>query len=218
MNNVKDKIKKLMSLATSPNENEARAALLKAKKLMMEHKISEMDIEEKSTELVHLTVQDVRWTTDSGDIWAVDLCRVIGENYMCATAWSHEKGKRTYTLCVTGLGEDPEVCADVIRFAMGVVRNNVKDLERRYTGDARSIRHSYATGFITGLVTAFEDQRQEHTEWGLVEVKPQEVKEYENSLGSRSVKAKVADTKDYLAQLKGYADGSKFNAKAVLEG
>lgn len=35
----KDKIKKLLALAESPNENEAQAALLKARQLMAEHKI-----------------------------------------------------------------------------------------------------------------------------------------------------------------------------------
>lgn len=33
----KDKIKKLLALAESPNENEAQAALLKARQLMAEH-------------------------------------------------------------------------------------------------------------------------------------------------------------------------------------
>ena len=35
--NIKDKIAKLLALAESPNENEAKAALLKARELMAEH-------------------------------------------------------------------------------------------------------------------------------------------------------------------------------------
>ena len=38
--NIKDKIAKLLALAESPNENEARAALLKARELMAEHKLT----------------------------------------------------------------------------------------------------------------------------------------------------------------------------------
>lgn len=34
--NIKDKIAKLLALAESPNENEAKAALLKARELMAE--------------------------------------------------------------------------------------------------------------------------------------------------------------------------------------
>lgn len=215
--NVKDKIKKLLSLASSPNENEARAALLKAKKLMMEHKISEADIKDEPAKLVHLKVDNVKWTTDSGDIWMTDLAKTIADNYLCVTAWSHVKGKRTYTLEVTGLDDDAEVCSKAIEFAVGVVKNSVKKLAYRYGGDARSIRHSYAQGFITGLEIAFENQRQQHQEWGLVEVKPKEVEDYINGLGSRSVRAKVSNRVNELARLAGVDDGMKFNTKAVLE-
>ena len=44
MKDYKDKIKKLLALAESNNEHEARAALLKAKELMAEYKIEEMQI------------------------------------------------------------------------------------------------------------------------------------------------------------------------------
>ena len=37
--NIKGKIAKLLALAESPNENEAKAALLKARELMAEHKL-----------------------------------------------------------------------------------------------------------------------------------------------------------------------------------
>ena len=40
----KDKIRKLLALAQSPNEHEARAALLKARQLMAEHKLSEAEL------------------------------------------------------------------------------------------------------------------------------------------------------------------------------
>ena len=41
MENYKEKIKKLLALSESSNEHEAKAALLKAKQLMIEHKITE---------------------------------------------------------------------------------------------------------------------------------------------------------------------------------
>ena len=44
--NYKDKIRKLLALAESPVEAEAKAALLKARKLMAEHKLSEAELEE----------------------------------------------------------------------------------------------------------------------------------------------------------------------------
>ena len=56
---IRDKIKKLLALATSPNENEAKSALLKAKKLMMDHKISEAEVQGlNGQELIHLRPLD----------------------------------------------------------------------------------------------------------------------------------------------------------------
>ena len=40
---IKGKIRHLLALAESPNENEARAALLKARELMARHKLTEAE-------------------------------------------------------------------------------------------------------------------------------------------------------------------------------
>lgn len=50
MIDIKDKIAKLLALADSPNEHEAKAALLKARELMAEHKLRPEEI--KKTENV----------------------------------------------------------------------------------------------------------------------------------------------------------------------
>ena len=42
----KEKIRKLLALAESPNEHEARAALLKARQLMAEHKLTETELKD----------------------------------------------------------------------------------------------------------------------------------------------------------------------------
>lgn len=48
----KDKIRKLLALAKSPEPEEAKLALLKARKLMAEHKLSERDLEERNTTVI----------------------------------------------------------------------------------------------------------------------------------------------------------------------
>ena len=45
-----EKIKKLLALSKSPNENEARVALLKAQEIMAKHHISERDLDETEEE------------------------------------------------------------------------------------------------------------------------------------------------------------------------
>lgn len=215
--NVKEKIKKLLSLATSPNENEAKAALLKAKELMAKHKLSEDDFgDEKKQDLVHLTCEDVKWTTDSGDLWMATLCKTISEEHMCIAAWSTVRGRRTHTLVITGLKEDAEICKDVIEYAVGFVLGQIKILTRRSTsGNTKSIRASYGEGFTLGLKMAYEEQRDEHPEWGLVVVKSDEVKDYENNLGTKSVKTKKSSF-DPLAFAQGQLDGQEFKSKKAI--
>ena len=78
MASVREKIEKLLALATSPNENEARAALLKAKELMAKNKLTEADFEDaKKQKLKTFKCEDVTWTTDSGRVWMTRLCKLI---------------------------------------------------------------------------------------------------------------------------------------------
>lgn len=216
---IRDKIKKLLALATSPNENEAQAALLKAKKLMMDHKISEAEMQDlNEQELVHLQCDDIRWTTDSGEIWIANLADLIADNHLCSCSWLTRKGTRTHILHIHGLGTDVELCKSVIKYAVGFVRSRVKiEQRRRITSDPKAVAASYAKGFILGMELMYDEQKDEHPEWGLVVSKPQEVDEYMKSLGNKSVRTKKTEF-DLLAYIKGQNDGRQFSTQRVLEG
>lgn len=216
MAEIREKIQKLLALADSPNENEARAAMLKAKELMAKHKMSEDDFKKEDEQLVHLLCEDVTWTTDSGKIWMVELCTLIATNYMCTASWQTMKGTRTHTLVITGFSDEAKVCMDVTGYALGFVENATRRLTRGMKADrAKATQMSYAKGFTLGLEMAFDMQKQEHPEWGLVVVKSKELEEYEQTLGSRDVKTKK-QAFDPLAYMKGQKDGQEFNAKRVL--
>ena len=219
MATVREKIEKLLALAGSPNENEAKAALLKAKELMAKNKLTEADFEDlKKQELKTFKCEDITWTTDSGRIWMAKLCKLICDEYLCVAAWNTMRGTRTHTLVITGMEEDLEVCKSAVGYAVGFVEGQMEHLQRKYRRqDPKAIANSYAEGFILGLEMAFEEQKEEHPEWGLVVVKPEEVKGYEESLGSKSVKTKKSDFNP-LAYMKGQTDGQNFNKRKILEG
>jgi len=219
MATIKERIQKLLALASSPNENEAKAALLKARELMARNKLSEANFEEaKGQELKKFLCEDVTWTTDSGRIWMVNLCKVLCDNYCCSSSWYIPKGTRTHKLVIVGVGEDAEICKEATGYAVGFVESTIEYLQRKYyRQDPKSVANSYAEGFILGLEMAFEEQKEDHPEWGLVVVKPEEVNEYEKALGSKSVKTKKSDF-DPLAYMKGKVDGQNFSKTKVLEG
>ena len=218
MATIKERIQKLLALASSPNENEAKAALLKAKELMAKNKLTEADFEDaKKQELKTFKCEDITWTTDSGRIWMARLAKVICNEYLCVSAWGTKPGTRTHILYITGMEEDLEICKSVMGYAVGFVESRISYLQRKYTmQDPKAIANSYAEGFILGLESAFEEQREEHPEWGLVVVKSDEVKGYEDSLGSKSVKTKNTGF-DPLAYMRGQNDGRDFNARKVIE-
>lgn len=216
--NIKDKIKKLLALGQSTNENEARDALLKAKELMAKNKLSEADFETKESKMASVECNDIVWTTDSGDVWMTKLCQLICDNYLCAASWRTPRGSRTHILHIDGLDDDVELCKSVVEYAVGFVKGRIKILQRKNPDrDGKVVAKSYADGFTLGLELAFEEQKEEHQEWGLVLVKPQEVQDFENKLGTRNVRTKKVEF-DPLAYMKGQRDGQNFSAKRVLEG
>ena len=216
MADIREKIKKLLSLATSANENEARDALLKAKELMAKNKLSEDDFEEAKAGIVHNMYNNVKWTTDSGKIWMATLCRVLAENYCCVSSWGTPRGTRTHVLMLSGCKDDVELCGSAIEYAVEFICSKVKILKRRYPRQSdRTIESSYANGFICGLEIAFEEQKEEHPEWGLVVVKSEELRDWEDTLSTRNVTTK-ATPMDALAYMSGQTDGMKFNMRKII--
>ena len=56
---IKEKIRNLLALAESPEENEAKAALLKARELMAKHKLTEAELGEAKKQAVKNVLTDV---------------------------------------------------------------------------------------------------------------------------------------------------------------
>lgn len=78
----KDKIRKLLALAESPNEHEAKAALLKARELMAEHKLTEVGLKDVEKQPVENILTDITCSKRRNP-WVIRLSVVIGENYCC---------------------------------------------------------------------------------------------------------------------------------------
>ena len=86
-------IRKLLALAESPNEHEAKAALLKARKLMAEHKLTEEELKDAGKRSVEKILTDITCSKRRNP-WVVQLSVVIGENYCCKAYRNHVKGKQ----------------------------------------------------------------------------------------------------------------------------
>lgn len=116
----KDKIKKLLALAESPNEHEAKAALLKARQLMAEHKIAEAELKDVEKQEVREVWTDITCSKRRNP-WVVHLSAVIGENYCCKGCRKHRPGEQTQYIGFIGLEDDVEVCLAIFKYAVDCI-------------------------------------------------------------------------------------------------
>lgn len=219
----RDKIRKLLKLADNPNENEARAALLKARELMAEHKLTEAECAEAAKQAVRKVL--TKWTaTTRRDPWTIELSAVIAEHYCCVAFREKNHGGKTNTVGFVGLEEDVGVCVEVFDFAMKIVRSTTEAVRKKYrgqTGMADSVRQvcdSYGYGFATGVYRAFQVQKRRHSqEWGLVLAVPAEVKEATAAFGNKDFNTAAEPKASEAAFNEGYREGLKFDPAHTLK-
>lgn len=221
------KIRRLLALATSPNENEAQQAMLKAQELMVKHGFSmtDIDVEDEKKETTELDAND--WAKCPW--WAPTLASIIADNFKCYTLMR----RKVYNRCgVTkivfiGLKQDAEMAKEIYNFSYmfldGVLKQNRASYkEKGYTtSHANMFNNDYAQGFIDGLKAKFAEQVEKNG-WGLILVKDKDLQEYygkkyEGKLKSEKCDAPMAG--NHLAYAAGYEKGKSFNSpKAAIEG
>lgn len=167
----KEKIRKLLALVESPNEHEARAALLKARELMAEHKIMETELKDADKQPVEKVLTGVT-RSKRRNPWIVSLLSVISKNYCYKIYRCHSKGKQTFTVGFIGLKADREIYTAVFKYAVGYVLSKIKNIRRERNGFSgeyvTQLCNSYGYGFSDGIDAAFQKQKEENEQgWGL---------------------------------------------------
>ena len=219
--NIKDKIAKLLALAESPNENEARAALLKARELMAEHKLRPEEIKKAEKAKAIRDVLDVTCTSMTNP-WACSLSAVIAAHYCCRASRTQKfAGSRTVKIGLVGLEEDFEIAKRIFLYAydcvMSYIKREIKKDPTDPPGTYREKCNAYGWGFVQGVKAAFEKQDEENREWGLVLVVPQAVDDSMKDMGKASTFGRIHDNHiSYRA--KGYKDGTEFDPTTRLSG
>lgn len=209
----KEKIRKLLTLAESPNEHEARAALLKARELMAEHKLTETELKDVGNQTVERVLTDITCSKRRNP-WIIRLSSIIGENYCCKAYRNHYKGKQTFTVGFIGLKDDAEICTTVFKYAVDCALSQIKNIRRENnyfdSGYVAELCHSYGFGFSDGIAVAFQKQKKENEQsWGLVMVVPKEVEDAANSLGRKRSKVRTNIYRNEYSS--GYEDGKAFD-------
>lgn len=201
-----EKIRNLLALAESPNEYEARSALLKARELMAKYKISEKQAESYSEETVIREVTGITYSARR-DPWISDLATCIAEYHCCRDFHRKQKKKQTIEVGFIGLSDDAQICIEVFKYAAECVRHITDKLKKQKGAKAAN---AYGFGFTIGLEDAYNRQQKEN-DWALVLVVPEAVN---NAIkGMKTVKTKTPKIEDMYARefRQGIMDGHKFH-------
>lgn len=232
MDNIADKIRKLLAKASSNNEHEASAALLKARELMAKYKIDEQSVKDAAPRENVLRHVEYEEDTFSGlrNAWFLSLSQVIAENHCCAKYSATLKGHKTSNVIFTGLDDDPNVALEVFSYAVQHIHNQVKEYGRyiREAGvyPAKDIRRrirayedSYAEGFTRGLAAKYAEQvKNDHTgTMAITIVQPVEVTDFMDSLRKTTFARRYNGENEHAVRA-GYAAGYTFNPVKQIPG
>lgn len=219
MADIKDKISKLLALAESPNENEAKMALLKARELMAQYKLTPDEIKREKSEVVKREVLDIKCTKMTND-WIPTLSSIIASHYCCKVYLYREQYSKTSQIGLIGLEDDFEICKKIISYAVECVLSGTRRIKKDpydTAGMHRKNCNAYGWGFAKGLREAYEKQAEQHQEWGLVMVVPSAVTdEIKNLCGNQKPKPYGSgrcdrDSADFARS--GYEAGKSFDPR-----
>ena len=222
MSAIKEKIAKLLALSNSPNEKEAQAALLKARELMVKHKLRPEECQEGNDTKVVVKTIGVECTKLTAP-WALSLGNIIGKRYCCKVYRSHAYGAKKSIVGFAGLEDDFEVCRRIYQYAYECVKNRCQHIQAGHRGkhsgkELREMCNAYGWGFCYGLEAAFQEQEREHQEWGLVLAVPLAVDDAMSHM-KKPTQFATAQIDGWRAKYAnaGYAEGKKFDPARQLE-
>ena len=223
MDDIKDKIAKLLALADSSNENEAKAALLKARELMARYKLSMSDFVPENEAVVKETIGI--FCTKMTDQWAVRLNQLIAGRYCCVSYRHryHKRDKRV-ELGLIGFEEDFTICKRIMHYAYDCIKARCREItaigkKSGFSGkELRESCNSYGWGFCAGLADAYQAQDASHQEWALVLTTPKPVMDTANGMNASPFAIANVNLQNHAAVRLGYADGNRFAPETRIAG
>lgn len=212
-NKVVDKIEKLLALAGSDNENEAKAAMMKAQELLAKHKIDKEQIgrrEEEENPVIYLSAGPFK------EEWTIMLSAVISDNFRCHSVSAY-KNRETFRIRFYGYEEDAEICVNIFNYAIKVIRKRFMTLKAIYAEAGRNFekneKMNYVSGFCQGLEENFKEQKDQNEFLALALLVPKAVNDYVNALPGLEEQKEFdyeRNRENYLLRRYGYVDGKSF--------
>ncbi len=218
---IKDTIAKVLALADSPNENEARAALLKARAMMAKYKLREEDVRRPADIRVIKRLVGISCTKMTNS-WVTNLSAIIAENNCCKSYRERLHGAKSAEIGFVGLEDDFEICERLFKYAYDCIISVCKQIRATNWECAgstlREMCNAYGYGFCSGLRAAYKEQNKNDETMAMVLVIPQQVIDRASGMGKDSGYG-CANYEGWRLQYgkQGYEDGLQFDPSRRLE-
>jgi len=159
-NKLLEKIKKLLSLATSDNENEAKLAAEKANELLLRHNLSRQHIDQISTESYEKGVLDEkrRQSVEEKFIRMI-LCKFFFVQIITTRKFSVERDARISVVEILGETTNVQIATYTYSFLLRKFRELWESFKTS-TGAETATKQSYYWGLYLGLSAQLESQKQ----------------------------------------------------------
>ena len=157
-----EKIKKLLALSESSNENEAKIAMLKAQELLAKHKLSIKEIKDYkiADDSIREKISSISFRQGK---WKAKLGGLISENFGC---YQYFKTNKSQTIAFFGREEDIIVCNIVLEYAVDSILSTVKSLRYQYFREGYSSNIKFKGSINTntsfkGYTEAYEKGKED---------------------------------------------------------
>ena len=182
-NEISEKIRKLLALASSSNPHEASAAILKAQELMLKHHINRDAFTEDNEEIVIEKIP-----IKHAGIEESKIAVLIADNFRTKVFF---RGMRLYMI---GFQEDVSIARDCVEYVVRKMSDGWRDYHMEHCisilhsqKNFTDVRHSWKNGFVAGLAEAFR-QRKTDRSYDLMMITPPRVQKAYDSLNLTSCK------------------------------
>lgn len=205
-----NKIKKLLALGSSPNENEAHAATQKAYRLLAEHNIDMQEIQTVETEYNITTINEYVGVRRSHFLFTC-LSIILKKHFFVETFYNKapiknsEKKQYNIKLNLYGLSHNIEVAKYTYFYLSETYIKLYKEAKKRYKNISRN---DYYKGLTDAIDEKLEIKKLElQEERGLILLKDKELEKFNKKTGRTKSQRKLSY--DSIGYCEGLADGKE---------
>ena len=156
MDGVIEKIDKLLALAgNNPSEEEAMAAMTKARELMMKYNVDESELQQQKKGKIGERSSNTRIKAE----WKLEVGRIIAGYFRCRIFFYNFRGIKR--VAFFGYEIDCDAALNVFEFSLNYIEKGAAKYSREHGTISRD---DYIFGFLVGMDTAFETQTKKWAE------------------------------------------------------